>query len=81
MIITPPKKSGLNIGNYAIYKYSGHGVQESPYKELETVKILLDVDSLTAFVVSEAFNIDLYGSFHKLTSWESPKYSYKKIKI
>lgn len=79
MTVEPPKKSGLKIGNYAIYKYSGHGVQESPYTELETVKVLINVDSLTAFVISEALNIELYGSFHTLTSWETPKYSYKLV--
>lgn len=80
MIIIPPKQSGLDIGNYAIYKEEGHGVMESPYKELETTKVLINVDSLTAFVVAEALNYELYGSFHTLSSWETPKFRYKLIK-
>ena len=79
MIIIPPKESGMDIADYAIYKEEGYGIMESPYKELETTRILKDVDSLTAFVVTQALNIELYGSFHKLSSWESPKFRYKKI--
>lgn len=77
MIIIPPKQSGLDIGTYEIYKVQGHGVQESPLKELGINRVIENCDSLTAFIIAYNLNISLHGNLNNLNSWESPNYYYR----
>lgn len=75
MLIAPLHTNDIYI--YEIYMYRGHGVVESPYKEIKVIQII-ECNALDAFIISQAKNIELHGPTHAQSSWEEPRFSYRK---
>lgn len=75
MILIAPIHTN-EVHEYEIYSYEGHGVQESPYYNIKVI-MTITCNSLDAFIISQAKNIELHGATHTQSSWESPKFSYR----
>lgn len=67
------------LHTYNIYKVYGTGVMEDPYYDGESVKTIICTE-FEAWLITAYMNLELYGPILNRTSWESPKFNYKKIK-
>lgn len=71
-------KLSSEVAEYEIYQVFGHGVMESPYRTGEVVR-RLECSALDAFIISESMNIEMWGIISKRSSWEEPRFNYRKV--
>lgn len=72
------KLNTQDIYSYNIYKVYGTGVMEDPYYDGEIVRTIV-CSEFEAWLTAAYMNLELYGPMNNRTSWESPKFNYKKV--